>query len=43
MNRNKELKKQFENPIIEVDIKTGEGYCRLQEVWDKEGRETVEE
>lgn len=41
--RKSELDKQFKNPIVEVDIQTGEGYCRLQEIWDSEGRETVEE
>lgn len=39
----RKLDKQFKNPIAEVDIRTGEGYCRILEHWDNERLETIEE
>lgn len=28
---------QFKNPIACIDIETGEGYCRIEEIWEREG------
>lgn len=41
MNKKKELDKQFENPIVMVNIQTDEGYCRIREYWAEEGIETI--
>jgi len=29
--------KQFNNPIVYCDFRTGEHFCRIDEVWAKEG------
>lgn len=32
----------FENPIVVVNMETGESLCRIEELWDKSGCETYE-
>lgn len=32
-----ELQRSFSNSIVRVNIKSGEGFCRIQELWDSEG------
>lgn len=32
-----EIEEQFINPIAQINIETGEGYCRIKEIWEQEG------
>ncbi|SMB95476.1 hypothetical protein SAMN00017405_0412 [Desulfonispora thiosulfatigenes DSM 11270] len=32
-----QLEKQFQNPIVKVNLETGEGFNRIHEIWAREG------
>lgn len=32
-----DIEAQFKNPIVHINIETGEGYCRIDEIWEQEG------
>jgi len=43
MITDQDMDDQFKNPILQINIETGEGYCRIDELWKKEGVIIIDE